>query len=140
MFFSGLTRRNALETHLRTTPNQGIWKSVRNGMLIGLPIPIMVILAGIYRTGSLRLTTISFFFGTGVCLSLFFGGSAWIQHFVLRFIVFVNGYLPWNLARFLDYAADHILLRKVGGGYIFIHRLLLEYFAALGEENDRNGR
>jgi hypothetical protein len=32
---------------------------------------------------------------------------------------------------FLDYATECILLRKVGGGYIFIHRLLQDYFAAL---------
>ncbi len=29
------------------------------------------------------------------------------------------------------YATDRIFLRKVGGGYIFIHRVLMEYFAAL---------
>jgi len=34
----------------------------------------------------------------------------------------------------LDYAADRIFLRKVGGGYIFIHRMLMEYFAALETE------
>jgi len=28
-------------------------------------------------------------------------------------------------------AADRIFLRKVGGGYIFIHRMVMEYFAAL---------
>ncbi|HYU75307.1 MAG TPA: hypothetical protein VEL31_21780 [Ktedonobacteraceae bacterium] len=28
-------------------------------------------------------------------------------------------------------ATERILLRKVGGGYIFIHRLLLDYFASL---------
>jgi len=28
----------------------------------------------------------------------------------------------------LDYAADRIFLQKVGGGYIFIHRMLMEYF------------
>ena len=39
--------------------------------------------------------------------------------------------MPWNYPRFLDYATERILLRKVGGGYIFVHRLLLEYFAAL---------
>jgi hypothetical protein len=39
--------------------------------------------------------------------------------------------MPWNIARFLDYAADRIILRKVGGGYIFIHRLLLEHFAKI---------
>ena len=38
---------------------------------------------------------------------------------------------PWNYQRFLDYATERMLLRKVGGGYIFIHRLLLDYFATL---------
>lgn len=32
---------------------------------------------------------------------------------------------------FLDYAAERIFLRKIGGGYIFIHRYLMEYFASL---------
>jgi hypothetical protein len=36
-----------------------------------------------------------------------------------------------NYPPFLDYAAERILLRKAGGGYIFVHRLLLEYFASL---------
>ncbi|MDJ0592593.1 MAG: hypothetical protein QNJ72_21810 [Pleurocapsa sp. MO_226.B13] len=39
--------------------------------------------------------------------------------------------MPWNYARFLDYAAERIFLRKVGGGYIFIHRMLLEHFARM---------
>jgi len=34
-----------------------------------------------------------------------------------------------------DPAADRIFLRKVGGGYIFIHRMLMEYFAALETES-----
>lgn len=38
--------------------------------------------------------------------------------------------MPWIYPHFLDYAAERILLRKVGGGYIFVHRLLLEYFAS----------
>jgi hypothetical protein len=29
-----------------------------------------------------------------------------------------------------------IFLRKVGGGYIFVHRLLLEYFASLEPEEE----
>jgi hypothetical protein len=38
--------------------------------------------------------------------------------------VFISHY-----ARFLDTCASAGLLRKVGGGYIFAHRYLLEYFA-----------
>ena len=32
------------------------------------------------------------------------------------------------------YAADRIFLRKVGGGHIFTHRMLMEYFATLGTD------
>jgi len=46
----------------------------------------------------------------------------------------LNGSAPLNYARFLDCAAERIFLRKVGGGYIFVHRLLLEYFASLEPE------
>ncbi|HIK14431.1 MAG TPA: TIR domain-containing protein [Leptolyngbyaceae cyanobacterium M33_DOE_097] len=52
-----------------------------------------------------------------------------LQHFVLRLVLWIRGYIPWNYARFLNYAADRILLKKVGGSYIFIHRLLLEHLA-----------
>ena len=36
-----------------------------------------------------------------------------------------------NFIKFLDHCAKLILLKKVGGGYIFIHRMLLDYFADL---------
>jgi hypothetical protein len=63
------------------------------------------------------------------------GGSGglgiFLQHFILRFWLWRTNNLPRNLVTFLDDAAERLLLRKVGGGYIFIHRLLLDYFAAL---------
>jgi hypothetical protein len=37
---------------------------------------------------------------------------------------------PWN------YTIDRVFLRKVGGGYIFIHRYLMEYFASLEGNNN----
>jgi hypothetical protein len=57
------------------------------------------------------------------------GGGACIKHYVLRFSLIRNGATPWNYVKFLDYCADRILLHKVGGGYMFIHRMLLEWFA-----------
>jgi hypothetical protein len=42
-----------------------------------------------------------------------------------------NGNIPWDYARFLDYATKLGFLEKVGNGYIFIHRLLLEHFAQM---------
>jgi len=66
----------------------------------------------------------------GVLVGLAYGGYACLSHVALRLILWHKGYLPWNIVRFLDYCTEHIFLRKVGGGYIFIHGLL-EYFATL---------
>ncbi len=68
-------------------------------------------------------------FGFG--FSMMYGGIAVIQHLTLRLILWRVGYMPFNYARFLDYCHKRILLRKIGGGYIFLHRLLQEYFASL---------
>jgi hypothetical protein len=70
----------------------------------------------------------------GLLAGLYLGGLACIRHGVLRWLLWRAGSIPWNYPRFLDYAAEHILLRKVGGGYIFLHRLMLDYFANLETE------
>ena len=67
-------------------------------------------------------------------MGLLKGGLASFRHYVLRFLLWRTGAVPWRDAQFLDYAAERILLRKVGGGYIFLHRLLLNYFANLETE------
>lgn len=68
--------------------------------------------------------------GAGLNSGLRYGGRACLQHLLLRLVLRHNGSAPWRYVAFLDYAAERIFLRKVGGGYIFIHRLLQEYFAA----------
>ena len=67
----------------------------------------------------------------GPAFGLEAGGFACLQHLTLRFLLWRNGFAPWHYVRFLDYAAERVFLRKVDGGYIFVHRLLLEYFEAL---------
>jgi hypothetical protein len=59
------------------------------------------------------------------------GGFAYLKHYVLRCLLWHNNYALLNYIRFLDYAAERVFLSKVGGGYIFTHRLLMEYFATL---------
>ncbi len=75
-------------------------------------------------------------FWLGLVLSAFLdrGGLAVIEHFTLRFVISRKGLLPWKLVPLLDYAADRIFLRKVGGGYVFVHRMLMDYFASLEPE------
>jgi hypothetical protein len=65
------------------------------------------------------------------------GGSAVIKHYALRLTLWRNEYMPLNLVALLDHCARLILLKKVGGGYIFIHRMLLEYFAGLTPQSKR---
>jgi hypothetical protein len=67
----------------------------------------------------------------GLIAGLNRGGSAVVKHYALRTTFWLNRNAPLNLIKFLDDCAKLILLKKVGGGYIFIHRMLLEYFADL---------
>lgn len=67
----------------------------------------------------------------GVVAALWYGAFAVIQHFTLRLMLWIRGKTPWNYSRFLDHATERVFLQKVGGGYIFVHRLLLEHFAAM---------
>ncbi|MGQ0600652.1 MAG: NACHT domain-containing protein [Anaerolineales bacterium] len=74
----------------------------------------------------------------GAMGALYYGGLAVIQHFTLRALLLVEGRLPARPVRFFDYCAERILLRKVGGGYIFVHRLVQDYFTGL--EADKGQR
>ncbi|MGK7893222.1 MAG: NACHT domain-containing protein [Xenococcus sp. (in: cyanobacteria)] len=126
------------------TPNLGIWQSAAQAGvfivilgLIGLLISFFLLffLGDISDSDSL-FTVLSWgLIGGGMVGGGLMGaagsGIICIQHFILRLIMWRSGYIPWNYARFLDYATECNLLQKVGGGYIFIHRLLLEHFAQL---------
>jgi hypothetical protein len=65
----------------------------------------------------------------GLLAALFYGWLAFLRHYTLRFLLWQAKSLPWNIPRFLDEAASCHLLHKVGGGYEFRHRSLLDYFA-----------
>ena len=67
----------------------------------------------------------------GSTLFLWFGGFDVIKHLTLRFILALNDKIPWHYARFLDFVSTRLFLQKVGGGYSFIHRYLMEHFVDL---------
>ena len=110
----------------QTLPNQGIRKSAVNAMILAF--------MGTVGLG-VSAELLDFPVLAGVMLGLLFGlfraGEACLKHLTLRLVLYFSGSIPWNYARFLNYATDRIFLQKVGGGYIFIHRMLLEHFAAL---------
>lgn len=109
-------------------PNAGIWQSARNSTLFAVVAMVTLFIPG----ALLGNTKASFWAATGLAFGFAAGGGeALIKHVLLRLILTLNGVTPWNYRKFLDYAAANIFLQKVGGGYIFIHRLLLEHFASL---------
>ena len=115
-----------------TRPNQGIFKTIQNAIIIGLIYSLFfLLLGGLFSHSNVGLILAAIF---GLIGMLMGGGAACTQHFSLRFILSIHGYAPWNYARFLDYSADRLFLQKVGGGYIFVHRMLLEHFAAMNLE------
>jgi eukaryotic-like serine/threonine-protein kinase len=133
----GLTPRAEIDARLR--PNSAIWRSLRNalrwgllsGLSFGLAVGLSLTLKDDLRTG-LR-NGLGYGLTAALVLGMVFGGLACLQHLWLRRLLAWAGVAPWNYRRFLDHADDRILLRRVGGGYEFVHRLLLEHFAAQAE-------
>jgi DNA polymerase III delta prime subunit len=128
--------RAGAEVETRTTPNQGIWRSAKTSanvaIMVSLGFSFVFYLLSQWLTVSLNW---GIFYGLFV--GLLMGGTACIVHISLRAVFYVSHNIPWNYAHFLDYAVDRIFLQKVGGGYIFIHRLLMEHFAAMSAGEQR---
>jgi hypothetical protein len=122
------------EIQTKTVSNQGIRESAKNAVILGLLFGLSFGLPIGLSFGLQEGLPIGLHFG--LLFGLFFGGLTFIEHYFLRVILYRNGHIPWNYARFLDYAAERIFLRKVGGGYIFVHRLLMDYFASLEPEQE----
>jgi hypothetical protein len=75
--------------------------------------------------------------GNGVFFGIYVGGLACIQHFVLRLILKQSGAIPWNYAKFLDYATELGFLEWEGGRYRFINESVQQHFAQMPLHDDR---
>jgi hypothetical protein len=147
-----------MEEQHRVRAGQGIRRSGYNGLILGLTSSVVCVLVYLLSRvifwasinvgnhlfhidiGSVALSIdlsfslpygLVFGLACGLLVALLKGGLAWFQHATLHLLLWRAGSVPWRYVQFLDSAADHILLCKVGGGYIFVHRFLLEYFASL---------
>ena len=107
------------------------------GTLCGFTAALMIA-AFVSRVDHARIPTIICSFGFfGLLTFLWYGGVDTLNHLVLRLTLNGRRELPFRSRPFFDHAVDCILLRRVGGGYVFVHRLLLEYFA--GDASDKGG-
>jgi hypothetical protein len=133
------------ELEAKTSPNQGIrrslWNAIRTGLCVeAVVISFLGIASGLGEGPGNKLINgllagVVEGLNFGLASALIYGGYACISHFALRFILWRSGDIPWNYGHFLDYCTERIFLRKVGGGYIFIHRMLMEYFASLDTQS-----
>jgi hypothetical protein len=138
----------------KVSPNQGINLSRKNSLVVFVATSLALGLVGgliglLLRPQTKEVLYLALIDGliVGLFVGIFFGlivglhrgGSAVIKHYALRLILWMNRCTPLNFVKFLDQCATLILLKKVGGGYIFIHRMLLEYFAELTPESVKAG-
>ncbi len=130
------------EIEQKMKPNQGIKSSAKNATYMLISGSILFGLAGglanrLFYTpfgqqGDFAM--LALWFGLPI-IFLVYGGLTVIKHYTLRILLARQGTLPLNLDAFLETMSDRIILRKVGGGYIFIHRYLMEYFASLDDQH-----
>lgn len=122
-----------------TKPNQGIYNSFKNGLMIGsfaglifavfsfIPLAMYLnVRNGLFSSLSFGVSGL----GAG---GLYMGGLVFIRHYMTRVILWYLDEIPWMFEGFLNYATDKIFFFRVGGGYIFIHKLLLEHFSKLSK-------
>ncbi|WP_220211471.1 helix-turn-helix domain-containing protein [Reticulibacter mediterranei] len=128
-------------------PNEGIHRSLEHAVIVGLlfcPASGIVIgtacgiaFGALGNLASWPILAAGFAVVFGLYVGFQFamsnGGIAWIEHYLLRVFLWRLGTIPFNYVDFLDDAVSHVVLRKIGGGYMFAHRLLLDYFASLSD-------
>ena len=118
------------ESVIGNFPNQGVWQSAING-------GILLLIGGTIGWLTQREFGISSsLMWNTVLMPGMFVAIGCIQHFTLRLILWLNGYIPWNYARFLNYATERLFLQRVGGRYRFIHALLREHFAQMHRDGE----
>jgi NACHT domain-containing protein len=155
---AGFAPITALQPQLRpspTGPGQGMKASRRNAMvgglvgaalgglsggLVGAVVTLAETSTGLIASGpsGLILAVINGL-NLGLHLAILFGliawfrrgGGAYLRHLALRTLLARDRVIPGELVGFLEYGANLVLLRRRGGGYEFVHGLLLQHFASL---------
>jgi hypothetical protein len=156
-----------MDTKIR--PNEGFWRSLRNaavasavvgggvwlvsGLLVFITLLALVFLGGASIERSIILiAAVSLIVVTPISIVVSIvtgartGGLFCVSHLWLRLCMWWTRRAPIRYAAFLEETASQLLLRRVGGGYTFTHRILLDYFASgacfrdSGDHDGESGR
>jgi len=122
-----LVSGEAVDTRRR--PNQGTRRSLRIALITGTSIGLLtgLIMGSFVGVGSGVFNGLI----NGLVAAMVAGGLFCLNHLVTRVVLFMTRAAPFHYARFLNYAVERAFLYRVGSGYIFVHRMLREYFASL---------
>lgn len=152
--YQGIEQKH-LEDQSRSRFNQGIQRSLRNSLLLSLISAIIITAMAMVSNGvsfgllngvSFGLSSglreaLGFGLSTGLSFGLILllagmvvmwalsGGLTILRHYVIRWSLARHQTFPFRATAFLDDTTSRILMRRVGGGYSFIHRRLQDYFA-----------
>jgi hypothetical protein len=114
-----------------SNPNQGVWLSATNALMASVIVGLTIL---VVTTVVWQISFLGFIAGTlSVLVALFiYGGGNVANHFYLRFLLWMTKDLSWDLVSFLEFSVDRVFLHRVGGGYLFTHQTLQNYFASRG--------
>jgi hypothetical protein len=115
-----------LTANLRRKPGDGFRHSLRNALIGGAWCAALFILLDLAATGTIRIAGAT---APALVTALFAGGLYCIQNVAIRWRLSQTQLAPFKYVQFLDEACERVFLRRVDGGYMFVHRLLMEHLA-----------
>ena len=119
----------------QAAPNEGIRHSAVNGLVVGLPYATAfglifgMVDARIVKLGDPVIVGIITVLIALPFMGLEFGFGRCIAHYVVRALMAQSGTAPWRYRQFLETMTDRQLMRRSGGSYLFVHRLLRDHLA-----------
>lgn len=124
---TGFDPQSIAERH-QQQPNQGVRRSAFSALIAAMMVTVATGMAAWFVAEGpitwLMMGSMAWVIGWFT-----WGGYACITHYALRIVAARSGTMPFRYRRFLNYAQSRTLLFRVGNGYAFVHRLLLEHFA-----------
>jgi hypothetical protein len=118
-------RRRALS--IKDGPNAVIVSSLRASLLAAAGFGVLVTCIFSFAYGLLYGLVVGL--NLGLWMGLWYGGGSVISHYTLRVLLHLEGQTEYASPALFEAAADRLLLRRVGRGFMFIHQTFQDYLA-----------
>ncbi|MBE3008315.1 NACHT domain-containing protein [Microbispora sp. NEAU-D428] len=135
-FMHELSESGRTVVRRREVPSPSLRPRVRLALRVGLAWSLITGFVSVYVTGvapaeSVPPATYGLLVGLASLLLTFvsIGGGPLLEQFVLRVELSWSHRFPWPCLPFLDFMTECLILRRVGHGYIFVHRELMDFLA-----------